>query len=95
MRAITSVPAHCFFGVFMGYYIGLAKYGKSIKDNRLFRVNFVLSIIVPISIHGLYDFLLLTNNDFMIIIFFILIIVLYFASYAKIKKINKVTSMIK
>lgn len=94
MRAITSVPAHAFFGVFMGYYIGLAKSEKKQNHINKFRINATLSLIVPICIHGLYDFLLLTNNDFMIIIFFILVIALYFISYYKIKKLNEIPTMI-
>lgn len=93
IRAITSVPAHAFFGVFMGYYLGLAKQEKRKKNNKKFRLYSLLSIIVPIIIHGLYDFLLLTNNDFMIIIFFILVIGLYFMSYIKIKKLNEIPTM--
>ena len=94
IRAITSVPAHAFFGVFMGYYIGLSKQEKRKHNIKKFRSYTLLSIIIPIIIHGIYDFLLLTNNNFMIIIFFILVIGLYFMSYIKIKKLNKVPTMI-
>ena len=94
MRAITSVPAHAFFGVFMGYYMGLSKHEKTKGNIGKFRLYATLSIIIPISIHGLYDFLLLTNNDFMIIIFFILVIGLYFMSYSKIKKLNEIPNML-
>ena len=47
LRALTSVPGHVCFGITMGYYLLLAKI--HIK-------NLILSILVPIIEHGLYDF---------------------------------------
>ena len=31
LRAFTAVPAHAIFGVFMGFYLGLAKFSNSNK----------------------------------------------------------------
>lgn len=57
-RAIFSIPGHATFGVFMGYYLSR---GKHLYLNRnLFGTRFfqILALIVPMLIHGAYDFLL-------------------------------------
>lgn len=94
LRAIVSVPGHAFFGVTMGYYMGFAKYNEHIADNSKKTRNILLSILLPIVFHGLFDFLLLTNNQLMIIIFFIFVLVLYIISYLKIRKLSKVMNML-
>lgn len=60
-RALLSVPGHACFGVFMGAFYGMAKrcensgYPQSCK-NFLRR-----SVIVPILLHGVYDFIATTD----------------------------------
>ena len=58
MRAFTSVPAHALMGTVMGYFIAmtLLDHGQKIK-------NFSLALIVPILIHGLYDFPLMYISE--------------------------------
>jgi RsiW-degrading membrane proteinase PrsW (M82 family) len=56
-RALFSVPAHCFFGITMGYFFAYAKFKPWHKKRYFF-----LSIIVPAILHGIYDFLLMYND---------------------------------
>lgn len=51
-RAILSVPAHALFGVAMGYYFSFAKFTPQSRKRYL-----TLSLVVPILLHGIYDFL--------------------------------------
>jgi len=53
MRMLSAVPAHFVFAVIMGYYLGKAKSNK--KSQLLF---IVLSILIPIIFHALYDYFL-------------------------------------
>ena len=53
MRMLSAVPAHFVFAVIMGYYLGKAKSNK--KAQLLF---IVLSILMPIIFHALYDYFL-------------------------------------
>jgi len=55
LRAFLSIPGHAIFGVFMGYFMGVAKF----TGRR--RKNLILSFVVPSVVHGLYDFLLMTK----------------------------------
>ena len=94
LRAIVSVPAHAFFGVSMGYYMGNAKRAQ-IKNNKSEKnKNIILSILAPIVMHGIFDFLLLTNSESMVIIFFIFVFFMYVISYLKVKKHSENFSML-
>lgn len=52
MRSLTAVPAHALFGATMGYFIGQAEFGAAQTRRRAL----ALSLVVPILLHGLYDF---------------------------------------
>ncbi len=65
MRMFTAVPAHALFGIFMGYFIGKAKFSNK-KGWYLF-----LGLLIAVAIHGLYDFFLF-QMDFVYLKFAIL-----------------------
>jgi protease PrsW len=56
LRIFTAVPAHATFGVFMGYFVGLAKFRKQPKPYLL------LGVFTATIFHGAYDFFLSVNN---------------------------------
>ena len=90
-RAIFAVPGHAADGVFMGYFLGLAKlYDLHGKEN-LRKKNMALSLIVPMLLHGTYDYLLFIDSSTIIILLFLaLVIMLYVFS---IKQVNKTSSI--
>lgn len=52
MRAFTSMPLHCFTGVIMGYYTGIAKFSPNSISSRLY---LFLGFFLATFIHGIYD----------------------------------------
>ena len=56
IRALFSVPGHFCFAVFMGYYYSLAHFDK--KNHH--GLNLFLMLAVPIVLHGVFDFLLMS-----------------------------------
>ena len=58
MRALTAVPGHCIFGIYMGHFLGKAKRCKRQKDTVGKWFNMFLSMFVPVMIHGFYDFVI-------------------------------------
>ena len=57
IRALTAIPGHACFGVFMGIFYGAAKrYERQGQagQSKPFRI---LSVIVPALIHGTYDYI--------------------------------------
>ena len=77
LRALLSVPGHFLFGVVMGYYLAMAKFSK---ENQL--KYLILSLLVPMAAHGLFDYLLMLASElgddmpFISIILFVLFIYL-------------------
>ena len=55
-RAVTAVPGHACFGVFMGTWYGLANAGSSRKGRRS-RFYRWMAFLVPALLHGLYDYI--------------------------------------
>jgi len=64
LRAFTAVPAHTLFGITMGYFLGLAKM-KELKRKS----NIIKAIIFPIILHGIYDFILMSEQTFLLLLF--------------------------
>ena len=87
-RAIFSVPGHVAFGVFMGYYLGIAKQ-QEVKNKVKYRVSMLKSVLVPALFHSLYNYLLMLENIFYLFLFLVFIIVLFFSAYLKIDQISK------
>ena len=84
LRAFLSVPGHCCDGVIMGYYLGLAKMNKNQKKKYI-----AYSIIIPVIMHGIYDFCLFSGILIFVIVFFIFIICVDIYVIRKIRKISK------
>ncbi|MCR5187107.1 MAG: PrsW family intramembrane metalloprotease [Clostridia bacterium] len=61
LRAFTAIPLHACCGVFMGVYLGKAKYYEIIKRHRLSFKNKMLAVLLPTVIHGMYDFCAFSN----------------------------------
>ncbi|NIM17306.1 MAG: PrsW family intramembrane metalloprotease, partial [Candidatus Aminicenantes bacterium] len=66
LRALTAMPLHCFTGVLMGYYVGLAKVSPD-KNTR--RSNIFKGFFLAYILHGVYDALLLTRTPAAILVF--------------------------
>lgn len=89
LRGLITVPAHAFFAILSGYYLGLTKSYFARGWNRKAKKNICLSIILPILMHGLFDFLLFTDNTVSIVLVTIFIIYLYFSSYVKVSEASR------
>jgi RsiW-degrading membrane proteinase PrsW (M82 family) len=79
VRAVTAVPGHACFGVFMGILYGIAKKEERsgyTGRSKLFRI---LSVIVPAVIHGAYDYVASVNSGTPI--FLVFIVVLFVLAY--------------
>ncbi len=88
-RMVLAVPAHAFFGVTMGYYLGLAKLLEINGDKDKSSIYKLLSVIMPTTYHFLYDYLIMANLEG---IFYLFVIYLYIVSFRKVKKISSVTT---
>ena len=63
-RAVFSIPSHVIFGIYMGKFLELS---RTTPKNKILFLS--LSLLVPVLLHGLFDFLMLyvphlISNDF-------------------------------
>ncbi len=88
LGAIISVPAHAFFGIASGFFVGLAKKFDLAKNNSK-RIQFtMLGLAIPVLLHGIFDFLLMTGNETLLGVFYSFVAILYFVSFMSIKKVS-------
>ena len=84
-RAFLSVPLHCVCGVFMGYYYGIAHRHKALGNQSQARANSVLALLVPMIIHGLYDFSLDTEDSLITLAGFAFTVVMFLLAINRVR----------
>ncbi len=89
LRALSSVPGHTCNAIFMGYHLSMARQFKYQQNKKLEKQSIILSIVVPVILHGIYDFCIMSKYKILIITFFVFIIILYIISIRKIQRISK------
>jgi len=86
MRALTAVPGHCIFAIFMGHYYGEAKVCEA-RGNKKGMDRFQrLALWVPLLLHGFYDFCLSVESFAATATFFIFVIVVDIIAIKKTKQ---------
>jgi len=53
VRMFTAIPAHAFFAILMGYFMGRAKYAINWSKNFIYSF---LGLLVAVFFHGIYDY---------------------------------------
>ena len=91
-RAITAVPGHACFGVFMGVWYGVAKRydlaGFAEESRRARR----MSLMIPILLHGAYDFIATMESELMGIVFLAFVSWMFGAALKLVKKTSAADS---
>ena len=105
MRAVTAVPGHMFNAVIMGYYYSFwhildkaQDLEKHFEFSGLIRVRkvfsgkkyMILSLVVPVLVHGFYDYCCTVSSTLSVIIFYVFLAFLYFYCFRKIKSMSKI-----
>ena len=85
IRAITAVPMHCITGIFMGHYYGEARRLEDIGDPERARNWRRLAVIVPLLLHGFYDFCASMESSFFSTLFLVYVIVIDIVSYRMVR----------
>lgn len=85
MRAMTSLPGHCIFAIYMGYYYGIAKRCEAQGDLRGRDSNLKQALWTPVMLHGFYDYCLSANSDILILGFIAYVVALDIKAYKKLK----------
>lgn len=92
-RALLSIPGHCNFGIFMGYFYGQAKYREAVGDPTGCVMQRRTGLLVAILFHGTYDGLLflyqVTKESFYIVAFIIFVVVLDIMALVRVHRSSK------
>jgi RsiW-degrading membrane proteinase PrsW (M82 family) len=83
VRALTAVPAHALFGIRMGYYLGVAHMYKELRRPFLLKALFI-----PVLLHGIYDFMLLSKINLLLLAFIPYLVWLYYSGFHEMKVIS-------
>ena len=86
MRAVLSVPTHMLLGIIMGYYLGLSRFGP---DRGSTVLNYKKALIIPVLLHGAYDFILMAGFDNYLYFFIPLVVLLWVLGMVMLRKFTK------
>ena len=89
IRALISIPGHCIFGIFMGYYYGLAKADEAMGDGVSGRRHLFMAAAVPVILHGIFDYLLSTQSEMLNMMFWPFIIVLDLFAIRSVRRFSR------
>ena len=89
VRAVTAVPGHACFGVFMGIWYGAARRYANEGDFTGERVCRRRALWLPVLIHGMYDFLATLDFDYSGFIFIAFIVVVFLAARRRVKIVSR------
>ena len=89
VRAVTAVPGHACFGVFMGAFYGMAKrydnYGYPEESKRCRR----LAVVVPMVLHGIYDYIASSESGSSEWIFLLFVAALFLLTSRMVKRLSQ------
>ncbi len=76
IRGVAAIPLHCICGVFMGHFYGLQKICTKYGYVQKAKTNKTLSLLVPVLIHGFYDFCASVESETLTYVWLIFVIVM-------------------
>ena len=86
VRGLAAVPLHCICGVFMGHYYGLEKtYVVRGMVNEAKNAK-LMGLLIPILIHGFYDFCASIDSEMMGYIWLIFVVVVDILAIRAVKR---------
>ena len=86
VRAVTAIPGHACFGVFMGVFYGVAKKSENRGEYGVSKFLRVCSVIVPALLHGAYDYVATMSYTNGSLYFIVFIVILFFVSFRLVGK---------
>ncbi len=89
IRAVTAIPGHACFGVFMGTFYAAAKMFENYGDLQKAKQYEALSLIVPVLIHGTYDYIATMQTGNQNYLFIAFIAVLFFVTYRLVNEVAR------
>ena len=95
IRAVTAIPGHACFGVFMGTWYGMAKRRAAAGDEEGSKRMRTRALLVPALLHGFYDFSASAESDTMSIVFLVFVVLMFVTAYRLVKHVSANDSYIR
>lgn len=86
IRAVTSIPGHCIYAIYMGISYGMAKKAEARGRKGAKWGNLFKALLVPTLIHGFYDYAASGGNKVWVIIFLVFITALYVLAIRRVRR---------
>ena len=87
VRALTAIPGHACFGVFMGVFYGFARRHENAGRAGEAKTCRVLAVAVPVLLHGAYDYIASSESGTWLFVGFVAI--LFIISYLLVGRMAK------
>ena len=71
VRAVTAIPGHTCFGVFMGVFYGISRKLENNGSHSASLFYRFLAVAVPVLLHGSYDYIASTEGNALYFVLFI------------------------
>ena len=94
IRAVTAIPGHACFGVFMGVFYGIAKKYDYAHKRSMSIFYRSLSMVIPMLLHGAYDYIATMESQTGTWYYLAFIAVLFVISYVLVDKTSKMDQYI-
>ena len=85
-RAVTAIPGHAAFGVFMGVWYGVAKRYDLAGYAADSKASLRKALWIPVLLHGTYDFIATYQEGWMTLVFLAFIIWMFRTALKLVKK---------
>ena len=85
-RALTAVPGHACFGVFMGTWYGLAKRYEIAGMPEESRRSRHMALLVPVLLHGTYDFIAAIQEEALSLVFIVFVVGMFIAALRTVRR---------
>ena len=89
VRAVTAVPGHACFGVFMGAWYGQAKRYDLRGDEAASRRSRHKALWLPMLLHGTYDFVASSGSELSALVFLAFIVIMYVVAIRKVRRLSR------
>ena len=74
----------------MGYYYGLSNQASINGNQKLVNQNIYQSILLPVILHGTFNFLLMTQNVTMVLFYLVFVVFLYIQAIKRIRRFSNI-----
>ncbi len=88
-RAVTAIPGHACFGVFMGVFYGIAKRYEMQNEEYASKTYRRLAVIIPIILHGIYDYIATLESTGSTGYFIVFIAIMFAAAFVLVRKTSR------